>query len=132
MKISRRSVVAGGLGAASIPFLASQGLAEQEAPNIPEGAIVLVAQLKAKPGEEEAVRKALIVLVDATRKEKGCLCYNLHQSKKDKTLFAFYEQWVDQKAFDAHGKSPHMAAMSKAIQGKTARGGGVTFYDYVQ
>ena len=71
-------------------------------------------------------------MVKATRKEKGCLCYNLHLSKKDPTVFAFYEQWSDKEAFDAHGKSPHMAEMRKAIAGKTVEGGGVTFYEYLQ
>ena len=132
MRISRRGILASGLGAASLPLLASVASAEQEDPKIPEGAIVLVAELKVKPGMEEVVKKALLKMVVATRKEKGCICYNLHQSTKDKTLFAFYEQWTDQAAFDAHGDSPHMAAMRKAIAGKTDKGGGVTFYNYLQ
>ncbi len=132
MKISRRGVLASGIGMASLPLLTSPAAAEQEDPKIPAGAIVLVAQLKAKPEEVEAVKKSLLEMVQATRKEEGCLCYNVHQAKNDKTMFAFYEQWKDQKAFDAHGKSPHMAAMRKALAGKTMRGGGVMFYDYLQ
>lgn len=132
MTINRREVLSGGLVVAGAGVLAGTALGEQEDPKIPKGAIVLIARLKAKPDEVEAVKKALMAMVPPTRKEKGCLCYNLHQSTKDKTEFAFYEQWADKEAFEAHGKSPHMAEMSAAIRGKTSPGGGVTFYEYLQ
>ena len=80
-----------------------------------------MAEIQVKAGEEEAVKKALLAMVSPTRKEPGCLCYNLHQSKKDKTVFMFYEQWASQAAFDAHGKTPHMAAMRQAIDGKVEK-----------
>ncbi len=85
---------------------------------MPDGAIILVAEIKAKSDDIEAVKKALKAMVAPTRKEKGCLAYNLHQSKKDKSVFMFYEQWASQAALDEHGKSAHMAAMRKAIEGK--------------
>jgi quinol monooxygenase YgiN len=74
---------------------------------VPAGAVVLTATVKALPGQESAVRAALLELVAPSRAEPGCLCYNLHVSKDEPGLFIFYEQWADQAAFDAHCKTPH-------------------------
>ncbi len=105
--------------------------AEEKKAEIPAEAVILVAEVKAKVGEEENVKKALVAMVAPTREEPGCLCYNLHQSKVDPTKFMFYEQWASQEALDTHGKTPHMAAMRQAIDGKT-EGGGATPYTYLQ
>ena len=45
---------------------------------VPEDTVVLTAMVKAKPVQEDAVKEALLSLVEPTRKEPGCLCYNLH------------------------------------------------------
>jgi quinol monooxygenase YgiN len=100
--------------------------------DVPKDAVILTAIIKARPGQEEAVKEALLAMVEPTRKEAGCLCYNLHQSKSDKAQFIFYEQWAGQAALDAHRKTAHMKAMQKALKGKTAEGGGVTFYELLK
>lgn len=127
MSINRRDVLAGGIGLASFSALGTQLVAQTAAPKIPEGAIILIAELKAQPGEEEAVKKALIAMVAPTRKENGCLCYNLHQSTKDPVTFVFYEQWANQAALDVHGKSDHMRTMRSATKGKIAKGGATQY-----
>jgi quinol monooxygenase YgiN len=53
-----------------------------------------------------------------TRKEKGCICYNLHQSTDDETKFIFYEQWASQAALDEHMQTDHFKAMQTATEGK--------------
>ncbi|MDG3002398.1 putative quinol monooxygenase [Paludisphaera mucosa] len=108
---------------------AAQGEAKSEAP---KGVVTLTASLKAKPGQEDAVKEALLSLVEPTRKEPGCLHYILHQSKTDPTLFMFYEQWEGQEALDAHGKSPHMKALGAKLKDKTDKGGGVVKYDLLK
>ena len=130
MKIDRRTMLAGGTSLTVAALCGDQLLASESVKSaLPKGAIVLLAQLQAKAGEEEAVGKALLAMVEPTRKEPGCLCYNLHQSKQDKSQFMFYEQWASKEALDTHGQSPHMTAMVRAIKGRTAKGGGVTFFD---
>ncbi|TAK94934.1 MAG: antibiotic biosynthesis monooxygenase, partial [Verrucomicrobia bacterium] len=42
--------------------------------------ITVVATFKARPGKESELRAALIGLVAPTRKEAGCLNYDLHAS----------------------------------------------------
>jgi quinol monooxygenase YgiN len=133
MEINRRTLLASGTALAGLAVLrgetAAQGAGHAE---VPADAVILTAMVKAKPGQEEAVKEALMSMVEPTRKEPGCLCYNLHQSKTDPTQFMFYEQWASQDALDAHGKTPHMKALGGKLKNKTDKGGGVVFYELLE
>jgi quinol monooxygenase YgiN len=132
MQINRRTLLAGGAALTALPCLADEALAEGVAKSdMPKEGIILTAMVKAKSGQEEAVMDVLVALVEPTRKEPGCLCYNLHQSKSDKTQFMFYEQWASKEAIDAHGKTPHMKALGGKLKDKTEKGG-VVFYDLLK
>jgi quinol monooxygenase YgiN len=70
--------------------------------------ITVVAVFLAKPGKEKELRAALIGLVGPTRKEAGCLSYDLHASPEDSAKFLFHENWADKAALDAHMQAPHI------------------------
>jgi hypothetical protein len=90
MDIKRRRFLASGTALAGTScLLGGTGAIAAPNPDVPEGAVILTASVKAKPGHEDAVKDALLSLVQPTRKETGCLCYNLHQSKSDPTQFMF-------------------------------------------
>ncbi len=72
--------------------------------------LTVVARLKAKPGKENDVKQRLLALIAPTRKEQGCINYDLHESLDDKTLFVFYENWTSKAALDAHLQTPHVQA----------------------
>ena len=132
MKINRITLLAAVAALAALLCLAGEAMAEGIAkPDMPKEGIILTAVVKAKPGQEEAVKEVLLVLVAPTRKEPGCLCYNLHQSKSDKTQFMFYEQWASKEAPDAHGKTPHMKALGGKLKDKTEKGV-VVFYELLK
>jgi quinol monooxygenase YgiN len=132
MQINRRTLLAGGAALTALPCLAGEATAEGVAKSgMPKEGIILTAMVKAKAGEEEAVKEVLVALVEPTRKEPGCLCYNLHQSKSDKTQFMFYEQWASKESIDAHGKTPHMKALGGKLKDKTEKGG-VVFYELLK
>jgi quinol monooxygenase YgiN len=132
MEISRRTLLAGSAALAALPTLTGEAMAEGVAKSeMPKEGILLTAMIKAKGGQEEAVKEVLLSLVEPTRKEPGCLCYNLHQSKSDKTQFMFYEQWASKAALDAHGQTPHMKALGEKLKGRTEKGG-VTFYELLR
>ncbi len=69
--------------------------------------VTVVARLKAKSGLEELVKQELIKMVDATRKERGCINYDLHVDEKDPGTFLFYENWVSMMALDNHFQTAH-------------------------
>jgi quinol monooxygenase YgiN len=70
--------------------------------------ITVVATFQAKPGKENELRAALIGLVGPTRKEAGCLSYDLHASPEDPAKFLFHENWTGKAALDEHMQTPHI------------------------
>jgi quinol monooxygenase YgiN len=73
-----------------------------------EKKLTVVARIKAKRGMEKTVQDALMALVTPTRNEPGCLNYDLHQSRDDKGVFLFYENWVTKKDLDEHLAMPYL------------------------
>ncbi len=128
MRINRRGILA---LVAVLCACGSVTAAEVPAGEVPTGGVILTAELTVKAGQEKAVEAALLEMVAPTRKEKGCLCYNLHRSKKDPLVFMFYEQWASRAALDAHMKTPHMKTMQEKTKGLIEKGN-VTFYDLVR
>lgn len=80
--------------------------------SFPASEIGIIAVLKAKPGQEAALREALVQLVPPVRREPGCIEYTLHEGLDDPGLFIVYETWADQAAIDRHGQTPHFLAFA--------------------
>ena len=70
----------------------------------------VVAQIKARPGKEDDLRRALLTLIEPTRAEEGCVQYDLHVHATDPSRFVFYENWTSREYLDRHLSSPHLAA----------------------
>lgn len=45
-------------------------------------------------------------LISETRKEEGCLAYNLYESLEERNTFIMVENWKDQFAIDIHNQNP--------------------------
>lgn len=73
--------------------------------------ITVVATFEARPGKEAELRAALIGLVGPTRKEAGCLNYDLHILPENPVKFLFHENWTTKAALDAHLQAPHVQAL---------------------
>ena len=73
--------------------------------------ITVVAIFQAKPGQEAELKMALISLIAPTRKEAGCINYDLHVSPEDLAKFLFYENWTSKAALDAHLQNDHIKAL---------------------
>ncbi len=84
--------------------------------------ITIVAKLQAAPGKEAEVESAFRTMVAAVKaNEKGpVVSYSLHRLDSDPTTFLFYEQYADEAALAAHGKSEHMATLNGALRGNLA------------
>ncbi|MCS6805681.1 MAG: putative quinol monooxygenase [Acidobacteriota bacterium] len=82
---------------------------------MPKHTLRVVARIIARPDKVEELRSLLMGLIEPTRKEPGCIAYELLQNKADETDFTFVEEWEDDAALDAHLASPHVReALSKA------------------
>lgn len=60
--------------------------------------------------QEDKVNEAIELykeLVEETRKEEGCIKYELFQDEADSTILAMIEEWESRQALDTHMKSEH-------------------------
>ncbi|MGH8516167.1 MAG: putative quinol monooxygenase [Panacagrimonas sp.] len=73
-------------------------------------AVRVIARLPAKADKIEELKVILLSIIEPTRKEAGCLSYELLQNSADSSDFTFVETWDSAAALDAHMKSPHLTA----------------------
>ncbi|MDR0394871.1 MAG: antibiotic biosynthesis monooxygenase [Tannerella sp.] len=76
---------------------------------------VVVAQAFVKEGQEAVFIDAAKAVVEATRREPGCLFYSFYQSPLDPGSFIFYEEYKDEAALNAHASSDHFKVFAGAI-----------------
>jgi quinol monooxygenase YgiN len=68
---------------------------------------VMIAGL-AKSGMEEYVKRTLTQIMQHSRRDKGCIVYNIHQSTENPAEFMVYMQWESREAFEQHNQTPEM------------------------
>ena len=72
--------------------------------------LTVVAEIVAKPGKEDEVRRHLLGFIEPTRKEEGCVQYDLHVSTENPGHFIFFENWTSREMLDKHSQSAHIQA----------------------
>merc|ERR1712100_722861 len=72
--------------------------------------IALMVTVEVKPERIEAFREALRIDAEGSRKEAGCLSFNLLQHDDNPNMFTFYEVWKDQDAIKLHKEYDHYKA----------------------
>lgn len=111
--IARRAVAAA-LAALVLTGFAALGIAQDNGglryDEIPKGAYAVVAEVRAKPGMENELRKATLPLVAQVRREPNNLLYFLHEDHQAPGHFIFYEIFASQADFEAHNATPHVRA----------------------
>ena len=70
--------------------------------------IIMTVTFQALPGKEAELREALTEVLTPTRKEEGCLFYDLHVAADDPSKFLFHESWASQVHHAAHDGTPHI------------------------
>ena len=76
--------------------------------------LVVIANAKVLPAATDAFVAAARACIAETRKEAGCLVYDLHRSVSDPQHFTFVERWESQAALDEHMNSAHLKAFLAA------------------
>lgn len=77
--------------------------------------VKVIARISSKAEATAQVRQVLQELVGPSRKESGCVSYELFEEVESPPDFITVEQWADERAFDAHMATPHVAqAIAKA------------------
>ncbi|MBF0517314.1 MAG: antibiotic biosynthesis monooxygenase [Nitrospirae bacterium] len=70
--------------------------------------VTVMALIKAKEGMLDVVKQELLALIEPTRKESGCISYDLHQSQEIANYFMFYETWQSKADLNAHLAMPYI------------------------
>ena len=87
---------------------------------MPENSLRVVARIKARPDKVGQVRALLSGLVEPTRRESGCVSYELLQNRADPTDFTFVEEWRSDADLEAHFATDHIQTALPKLEGLAA------------
>jgi quinol monooxygenase YgiN len=73
--------------------------------------ITVMARAAVRPDQVEEVARMLRDVCAQSRKEAGCLGYNVYQDASDPTRFSTVEDWADPAAVDTHMAMPYVVAL---------------------
>jgi quinol monooxygenase YgiN len=74
---------------------------------LPKNAVTLVVLLRPKPGQETLLEAELRALVGPTRREEGCVTYDLHRAIEPPGAFLLHEVWATREEHRLHTQTPH-------------------------
>jgi quinol monooxygenase YgiN len=93
--------------------------------------LTVIAQIKAKPGQEGQVRQELLSLVAPSRQDAGCINYDLHQAADNPALFLFHENWASKAHLDAHLAKPDLQAALGRVGTMVAEAPQITLWEKI-
>ena len=83
----------------------------------------IVARIKAGPGQADSLEKEMTLLVADTRKEAGCIRYDLFRDMQDPDIFVFVEEWETRALWESHMTGKAIRSFRERIgEGKIAEG----------
>ena len=78
----------------------------------------LVITMEIDPSYKNEIKQIFATMVNETRKEKGCIIYDLYEDEKDSNSLVLIEKWATQTDLNNHSNSPHFKAYKEATKGK--------------
>jgi len=82
--------------------------------------LTIIARIESKSKEIDLVKSEVSKLIEPTRKEKGCIQYDLHQDNERLEVFVFYESWESLELWQEHMESSHLKNFIKNTEGALA------------
>jgi quinol monooxygenase YgiN len=74
---------------------------------LPKDAVTLAVLLRPRDGQDYLLEAELRALLTPTRKEEGCLRFDLHRSLEGPSAFLLHEIWETREHHTAHTKTDH-------------------------
>ncbi|MGN0847997.1 MAG: putative quinol monooxygenase [Kiritimatiellia bacterium] len=78
-----------------------------------EAVVILAAQIVVKESQIQAFKEICRPLIEQTRKEAGCVRYELLQNPYRPNAFFFFEEYANQAAADHHARRPYLDLFKK-------------------
>jgi quinol monooxygenase YgiN len=88
---------------------------KQKPVKMSENYLKVVAIAETSSDKAEELKSICLGLIEPTRKEKGCISYELYQDTTNPGKFTFIENWQSKELLDIHLKSPHLVAAVEAF-----------------
>ena len=85
----------------------SRGSNSRNNGKLPKDAVTLAVILRPRDGQGMMLEAELRALIGPTRKEEGCLRYDLHRSVEGPDAFLLHEIWETREHHTAHTKTDH-------------------------
>ena len=85
-----------------------------------------------KVDSAEKVRSTLTSILEATRKEEGCLKYKLFENLQDACQFTIIGAWENEDSFEDHLQSDHFRKADTDIKDDLVKTTDVKRYKYIQ
>ena len=77
--------------------------------------IKVVAKNRIKQGSMDEVLNMLDEMIELTRKEDGCIKYELFKNMNDSNVITFIEEWENMDKLNAHINSDHFKRIIPAV-----------------
>ncbi|MCB2313861.1 antibiotic biosynthesis monooxygenase [Clostridium tagluense] len=73
--------------------------------------ITIVAKNSIKQGKTEEFKLLAEKLINESRKESGCISYNLYEDSNNCNILTFIEEWENSEAINIHNNSEHFTSI---------------------
>ncbi|MGV8982897.1 putative quinol monooxygenase [Clostridium sp.] len=73
--------------------------------------ITIVAKNLIKQGKTEEFKALAEKLINESRKERGCIAYNLYEDSSNCNILTFIEVWENSEAIKLHNSSEHFTSI---------------------
>ncbi|MGE3879465.1 MAG: putative quinol monooxygenase [Planctomycetota bacterium] len=91
--------------------------------------LFVIARAQSSPQSVDKLAEAMLRNRDASRREPGCLRYEVARSAADPLLLITIEEWRDRAAFDRHMQTPHVAELLAAVPDLVAAAPEIAVFD---
>jgi quinol monooxygenase YgiN len=105
--------------AAMVPVTSTLISCTQKTKKMSANTLNVVAIIETSADKVEELKAVCLGLIEPTRKEEGCISYDLYQDITNSGKFTFLENWQSKEHLDVHLKTPHLVAAGAAF-GKLA------------
>lgn len=85
---------------------------------MPQNIVHVIATFFPETGKEDELERILLEMIEPTRREPGCIRYDLVRSLQGDSSaeLVFVEEWESADALDAHGRTPHLLALRGKVK----------------
>ena len=77
--------------------------------------IIIAGKIQVRPERRDEAARAALAMVEATRREPGCVSYAFYGDLVDPGTFFLFEEWESDAALAAHFQTEHMARFQAEV-----------------